>query len=91
MHALSIIKNAALHALDDDDEEPEKHRMAEYLSIAGPRTTLELVAALELLMSVQEEFDEMKQVLRELTEYVDQQPGEEARVLAMKAKFLLLP
>jgi hypothetical protein len=75
MHALPIIKNAALHALDEHEEEPERHRMAEYLSVAGPRTTLELVAALELLMSVQDEFDEMKQVLREMTEYVENQSG----------------
>lgn len=88
MHALSIIKNHALHALDDDSEEPKEHRMAEFRSLADPRTVLEMALEIER-RPAPDYYAEVLQLLREFVEYADKQPGEEARVLAMKAKALL--
>lgn len=47
MHALSIIKHAALHALDDDSEEPKEGRMVEFRSIADPMTVFEMALEIE--------------------------------------------
>lgn len=88
MDWLSIIKNASLYALDDDDEEPKEVRMAEFRSIVGPRTALELMAEIERRPSP-EAYSELIQLVREMIAYVEKQPGENARVLVMKAKVLL--
>lgn len=88
MHNLSLIKNAAIHALDDDSEEPKDGRMAEYRSLADPLTVLQMAQEIERRPPL-EEHAELLQLLREMTEFVDKQPGDDARVLAMKAKVLL--
>lgn len=88
MHALSVIRNAALGALDEDSDIPEAVRMAGFQSIVDPRSVYEMVCLLEKT-EVSPEMAELMQLLRELAEYVEKQPGEEARLLAMKAKVLL--
>jgi len=88
MHELSIVKDAALNALDDDSEEPKEYRMAEFRSIADPLTVLEMAKEIER-RPAPDYYAELLQVLKEMTDFMDKQPGEEARVLAMKAKVLL--
>lgn len=88
MDWLSVIKSAAVHALDDDSEESKEGRMAEFRSIVGPRTALELMAEIERCPSP-EDFAELIQILREMTEYLENQRDENARILTMKAKVLL--
>lgn len=88
MHALSVIKDAALDALDEDSEVPEAMRMSTFRSIVDPRSVYEMVCLLEQAAETPETA-ELMQLLRELAESVEKQPGEEARLLAMKAKVLL--
>lgn len=88
MHELSIIKNAALHALDDDVEDEKEGRLAEFHSIADPLTVFEMALEIERRTPA-EEHAEALHLLRELTAFVEKQPGEEAQMLAMRAKVLL--
>lgn len=88
MHDLSVIKHAALDALDEDSEIPEAMRMAGFRSIVDPGSVYEMVCLIEQSAETPETA-ELMQLLRELAEYVEKQPGEEARMLAMKAKVLL--
>lgn len=88
MHELSIIKNAALHALDDDAEDEKEGRIAEFRSIADPMTVFEMAQEIERRTPA-EEHAEALQLLRELTAFVEKQSGGEAQELAMRAKVLL--
>lgn len=88
MHALSVIKHAALEALDDESETPKPMRMAGFRSIVDPESVYEMVCLIERTQE-RPEMAELMQLLRELAEYVEKHPSEEARVLAMKAKVLL--
>lgn len=88
IHALSIIKNTALHALDNDSEEPQEYSLAEFRSIADPLTVLQMAQEIER-RPTPEDYAEMLQLLQEMMEFVEKQPGDDARVLAMKAKVLL--
>lgn len=88
MHELSVIKNAALHALDNDSEEPEDVRMVEFRSIADPLTVLEMAQEIEHRAPA-EMHAELLDLLREFIKYAEKQPSEEARDLAMRAKVLL--
>lgn len=88
MHELSVIKDAALHALDDDADEPKEGRLAEFRSLADPMTVLEMAQEIERRLPT-EDRAELLQLLREFLGYAEKQPGEEARKLVIKAKVLL--
>lgn len=88
MHSLSIIKNAALTALDDDSEEPKEGRMADFRSIADPLTVLEMAQEIERRPPA-DVHAELLQLLQEFVEYAEKQSGEDAADLAMRAKVLL--
>lgn len=88
MHDLSVIKHAALDALDEDSEIPEAMRMAGFHSIVDPGSVYEMACLIEQSAETPET-GELMQLFRELAEYVEKLPGEEARVLAMKARDFL--
>jgi hypothetical protein len=71
MHALSVIKSACLSALDPDDEDAAG-RLAEFRSIADPRTVLELVEKVETQEGTisEEELQALGKLVRDLTGYI---------------------
>lgn len=76
MHALSIIKLACLSALDPDDEDAAG-RLAEFRSIADPRTVLELAEKVEKHEGSisEEELQALGKLIRDLTGYIKLNSG----------------
>lgn len=62
--------------------------MVDFRSIADPMTVFEMALEIERRTPA-EEHAEVLQLLRELMEFVDKQLGEEARMLATRAKVML--
>lgn len=73
MHSISIIKAACLSALDEDDEDAAG-RLAEFRSIADPRTVLELTQMAEATLS-EEELHALGKLIRDLTGYIKMNGG----------------
>jgi predicted HAD superfamily Cof-like phosphohydrolase len=66
MYSLNVIREAAVEALDDsEDDNPDA--LAAFHRIADPRTVLELLELAETSPAS----DEMKQLIRDLATYVE--------------------
>jgi hypothetical protein len=71
MHSLSVIRNVALEALDDSEEDnPEALSM--FHDIADPRTVLELIELAET--STSDEMKALARLLRDMAAYIEKVP-----------------
>jgi hypothetical protein len=74
MHSLSIIKDACIAALDDDEEPSGR---SNFRSIADPQTVLELVQIAEKAEKgiSEEELRALGKLIRDLTGYINMNGG----------------
>lgn len=69
MHSLSVIRNVALEALDDSEEDnPEA--LAMFHEIADPRTVLEIIELAETSLA-SDEMKALAELLRDMATYIE--------------------
>lgn len=86
MHALPILKQACLEALETDGEPSDPGR---FFSIVDPRSVLELVQIAETSIS-DEEVQALHTIIAEMGEYIRQSaPGQQADELLLRARQLV--
>lgn len=88
MHALHIIEDACVTALDDDEED-KACRMAEFRSLADPLTVLELVQVAKRAVP-DNEHHEMLALIRDLARYVEEVPDIDGKAKHLDARMLLM-
>jgi hypothetical protein len=87
MHSLSVIRNVALEALDDSEEDnPEALSM--FHDIADPRTVLELIELAETSMA-SENMKALAQLVRDMAAYVGKVPDTEGNAKPLQQNELL--
>jgi hypothetical protein len=87
MHSLSVIRNVALEALDDSEEDnPEALSM--FHDIADPRTVLELIELAETSMA-SENMKALAQLIRDMAAYVGKVPDTEGSAKPLQQNELL--
>lgn len=88
MHSLTIIRNVAVEALDDSEEDnPEALTM--FHEIADPRTVLELVELAETSLA-SDQMKALTQLVRDMASYIEKVPDEKGAAKPLRQQELLL-
>src|SRR4051812_42684625 len=86
MHSLSVLRNACVSALEQDEDEPG--RLAEFVSVVDPLSVLELITIVENRLT-QEELQALGLLIQDLVTYVSLVPDEKDAAKSLNREELI--